>query len=148
MDPSSTAHQHPLLKSGEKCCCGFEPPKPPPPPKPKVNNLRTNPAAYCCGLVELGNFNYIDPPGGKKMTHYHKLGGWSVQQNADPTTKEEIQAVLKNIYAAGVICTTGAGQEYLEPVLEELGFKRSATFNNPGHAGTDVNLWFLNLKRG
>ena len=137
-----THASHPLLKPGEKCSCGFQAPAP---PKPKVNNLRTNPSAYCCGLTELGNFNYIDPPKGKKMTHYHKLGGWEVQQNQDPTTKEELQATLTHVYGAGVICTTGAGQEYLDPTLKELGFVEAAGFTNPGHANTGVKLWFLDM---
>jgi hypothetical protein len=121
-----------------KCCCGFEPPK----PKPKVNNLRTANAQYCCGMVELGNFNYIDPPDGKKMTHFHKVGsGWSVQENAEPTTREDIEKALQNTFAACIVCTTGAGQEYLEPTLAEVGFKHVFTFKNPGHANTDVKLW-------
>lgn len=138
-------HLHPTLKPGDKCCCGWEAPKPKV-VKPKVNNLRTHPSAYCCGLTELGNFNYIDPPGGKKMTHYHNTGGWSVQQNQDPTTKEDILAMLKMCYGAGVVCTTGAGQEYLDPTLKEIGFVECATFLNPGHANTPVKLWFFDLK--
>lgn len=139
---------HVLLKPGEKCCCGWEPPKPPP-SKPKVNNLRTYPSTYCCGLVELGNFNYVDPPDGKKMTHYHNNGGgWAAQPNAEPTTKEQIEKTLSTVYAAGVVCTTGAGQEYLDPILAEIGFTHAASFQNPGHANTEVKLWFYNKKRG
>lgn len=108
----------------------------------KVNNLAIRGLEYCCGMVELGNFNYVDPPGGKKMTHYHKLdGSWSSQQNAIPTTKEEVLERMRGSEGMGIMCSTGAGQEYLEPILEEIGFSRVFTFRNPGHANTPVSVW-------
>ena len=107
----------------------------------KINNLTTRGFQFCCGMTELGNFNYIDPPGGKKMTHYHGInGGWSVQQNNDATTEEEIREKMKWL-PGGVMASTGAGQEYVEPVLEKIGFKKVYTFVNPGHANTPINLW-------
>lgn len=131
------------LKPGEKCCCGWEPPKPPPPPKPKVNNLQTNGLMFCCGAMELGNFNYDDPPDAKSMTHYHRVdGGWKTQsKHAERTTKAEIEERLRYAGSGAVLCTTGVGQEYLEPILTECGFDHVSTFRNPGHAGTNVKLW-------
>lgn len=131
---------HPTLKKGESCCCGYTPPEPPK-PKPKVNNLQIVGTQFCCGMSEFGNFNYVDPPGGKKMTHYHKVGLWKSQPNAEPTTKEEILERLAMSGGAAVICTTGAGQEYLDAILPECGFKHVETFRNPGHANTDVKVW-------
>lgn len=106
-------------------------------------NLMTRPSEYCCGLTELGNFDYIDPPDGKKMTHYHKIGGsWSVQGNAkEGTTKEQILATMGRVHSAGYVCTTGAGQEYVEPLLAEIGFQNVFTYINPGHASTPIKMW-------
>lgn len=133
---------HPLLKPGEKCCCGYEAPKPPPPPKPKVNNLQVMATQFCCGMSEFGNFNYVDPEDGKRMSHYHKVGGgWKTQTNQEPTTKQDILDRLKFAGSAAVVCTTGAGQEYLDPILPECGFKHVSTFINPGHANTPVKVW-------
>lgn len=107
----------------------------------KVNNVQTHGMYFCCGMQELGNFNYVDPPGGKSMPHYHNIGGgWRSQQNADKTTKDEILKSMAG-YGGGVVCTTGAGQEYVEPILEEIGFKRVFTYKNPGHAQTPISLW-------
>lgn len=93
-------------------------------------------------MTELGNFNYVDPPDAPKMTHYHKVGGgWQVQQNQDYTTKEDVEARLKGIYSGAVMATTGVGQEYMDPILTELGFKEVAEFVNPGHAKTNVKVW-------
>lgn len=135
---------HALLKPGEKCCCGYEVPKPKP-PKPKVNNLQVLASQFCCGMSELGNFNYVDPPDGKKMTHYHKVGGgWSTQQNQDPTTKEDIVQRMGYVDGIGaLVCTTGAGQEYLDPILAEIGWDHVFTFVNPGHAKTPVKVWLF-----
>lgn len=109
---------------------------------PKINNLAMQGMTYCCGMYELGNFNYVDPPGGKKMTHYHKSGGgWASQPNAAPTTKEDILKRMQGHEAFGIMCSTGAGQEYLEPILEEIGFQRVFTFRNPAHAQTPINVW-------
>lgn len=109
--------------------------------KKKINNLATRGFTYCCGMIELGNFNYIDPPGGKKMTHYHGIGGgWKPQENTEGTTEEEILAQIK-WSTGGVMASTGAGQEYVEPILEKIGFKKVFTFVNPGHANTPVNIW-------
>ncbi len=106
-----------------------------------MSNLTIRPLEFCCGATELGNFNYIDPPDGKKMTHYHKVGGgWKSQPNAAGTTKEEIQKQIQ-YQSGGVVCSTGAGQEYLEPILSELGFRKVFTFINPGHAQTPVHIW-------
>lgn len=125
------------MKHGEKCCCGYNPAA----KSSRVNNVTTQNSAYCCGMVELGNFNYVDPPGGKKMTHFHKVGGtWKTQANAEPTTKEDILARM-GVPGSGFIATTGAGQEYLEPVLKEIGFTEAAEFRNPDHANTGVKLW-------
>lgn len=130
---------------GGKCCCGYEPPPPPKPKAPRVNNLRIQPTQFCCGLAELGNFNYIDPPDGKRMTHYHKVGsGWQTQQNVAPedgTSLADIKQVVAQNYSSGMICTTGAGQEYVEPLLAEAGFEHISTFYNPGHANTAVKVW-------
>jgi hypothetical protein len=91
-------------------------------------------------MSELGNFNYIDPPDGKKMTHYHKINGWVPQENAQGTTEEQIRAQIQ--YSSGaVMASTGAGQEYVEPILEKIGFKNVYTFVNPGHANTPVKVW-------
>ena len=107
----------------------------------KVNNLTTHGFRFCCGMTELGNFNYIDPPDGKKMTHYHGIGGgWTPQQNAEATTEAEILEKIKWI-PGGVMASTGAGQEYVEPILEKIGFKKVYTFVNPGHANTPINIW-------
>lgn len=112
----------------------------PAPVKPRVNNITTYPSTYCCGLQELGNFNYVDPEGGKKMTHYHKIGqSWSVQQNQDMSTKEDVLGRMGANQA--YIATTGAGQEYMDPILSEIGFKHVFTFINPGHAQTPVKVW-------
>jgi hypothetical protein len=137
---STTIHREEKV---DKCCCGFEHKKPEPPPKKKehVNHIQTQNSAYCCGMVELGNFNYVDPPDGKKMVHYHKVGGsWQVQRDNDYTTKEDVKRAME-VPGAGFIATTGAGQEYMDPILAELGFKHVSTFINPGHAGTPVKLW-------
>lgn len=108
---------------------------------PKANNLQLSAMRFCCGAQELGNFNYVDLEDGKDMTHYHLIGGgWAPQQNAQPTTKDEILAKL-GTYGGGVVASTGAGQEYLEPILAEIGFKHVFTFQNPGHAKTDIKLW-------
>lgn len=104
--------------------------------------LTCAPSQFCCGMQELGNFNYVDPPGGKRMTHYHKVGGsWKSQPNAEPTTKEEVMATIARYTNGGIIATTGAGQEYMDPVLEECGFKCVTVFRNPGHANTAVKIW-------
>lgn len=108
---------------------------------PKVNNLAYRGLNFCCGMFEFGNFNYVDPEDGKHMSHFHQVNGWKSQPNAQPTTKAEIEEKIKHIGHSGVICSTGAGQEYLEPILEEVGFKRVYTFKNPGHAGTPVTVW-------
>lgn len=122
---------------GPCACCGYSPPK----PKPRVNNLQVLMTQFCCGMAELGNFNYVDPPGGKKMTHYHRVNGWQAQQNAEPTTKEDILQRVRSGGGVGVICTTGAGQEYLDSILPECGFKHVETFINPSHANTPVKIW-------
>lgn len=107
-----------------------------------MSNLRIQPFTFCCGMTELGNFNYDDPPGTKQMTHYHKINnGWNPQpKNAVHTTEEEIKAQMKYV-GGGLLATTGAGQEYVEPILEKLGFKNVFTFTNPGHANTDIKVW-------
>lgn len=135
-----------MLQPGEKCaCCEYTvppPPKPPAPKAPKVNNLQVMMTQFCCGMAELGNFNYVDPPGGKGMSHYHKVGhGWQPQKNAEPTTKDEILQRVRNSGGVGVICTTGAGQEYLDPILPTCGFTHVSTFINPSHANTPVKIW-------
>jgi hypothetical protein len=115
---------------------------PAPSVKPRVNNVTTAPSQFCCGMVELGNFNYVDPPGGKKMTHYHKIhGSWAVQQNNEPTTKADVLERMGNKARTCYMCTTGAGQEYMEPILQEIGFYNTFTFINPDHAKTPVKLW-------
>lgn len=109
--------------------------------KPRVNNITTHPSTFCCGLVELGNFNYVDPPGGKKMIHYHKLNNtWAAQQNQEPNTKEDVLERMKYI-TSGVVASTGAGQEYMDPILADIGFRHVFTFINPGHAQTPVKIW-------
>jgi hypothetical protein len=109
--------------------------------KSRVNNITSRPSTYCCGMTELGNFNYVDPPDGKKMTHYHMIGGsWATQQNQEPSTKEDLVNAMKYLNAA-VLATTGAGQEYMDPILEEVGFRHVFTFVNPGHAQTPVKVW-------
>lgn len=129
---------HGGLKPEEKCCCGYSVPV----PKPKVNNLQVLGTQFCCGMSELGNFNYVDPPDGVKMSHFHKVGGeWATQKNAGPTTKEDVEQRIRNTGSAAVVCTTGAGQEYLDDILPQCGFKHVSTFINPGHANTPVKVW-------
>jgi hypothetical protein len=135
------------LKPGEKCPdCSYIEPKPVP-PKPKVNHLQVLMTQFCCGMAELGNFNYVDPPDGKKMTHYHKVGGWQSQPNAEPTTKEEILERMKSSGGVATVCTTGAGQEYLDAILPECGFTQVSTFTNPSHANTPVKIW-VHIRKG
>ena len=113
------------------------------PQKPHVNNLMLSPFQYCCGGVELGNFNYVDTKP-FNATHFHKKnGGWQSNPNEkdDPTTYEDIEKKLMEVHAALCVATTGAGQEYVEPHLEKLGFKMVYAFINPGHANTEVKLW-------
>jgi hypothetical protein len=74
------------------------------------------------------------------MTHYHKLSGWAVQQNAEPTTVEDVKAKMHEISSGG-ICTTGAGQEYMDPILVEAGWKHVFTYINTGHAQTPIKVW-------
>ena len=106
-----------------------------------ANNLKVQGLAFCCGMSELGNFNYDDPPGTPAMTHYHKVNGWVSQpKNADHTTEEQIRAQLQYVGGA-VMATTGAGQEYVEPILEKIGFQKVWSFINPGHAKTEVKVW-------
>lgn len=112
--------------------------------KPHVNNLATRPLDYCCGGVELGNFNYVDPPDGKKMSHYHKVSStWKSRPNEqdDPTTMADLKEKLQYVHSSLVMATTGAGQEYVEPLLQELGFQHVFTFVNLDHADTPVKLW-------
>ena len=99
-------------------------------------------------MSELGNFNYDDPPGTKPMTHYHNVAGsWATQnKNAEHTTEEQIRKQLEYLGGA-VMCTTGAGQEYVEPILEKIGFQKVWSFINPGHAKTEVKVWCY-LKAG
>lgn len=106
-----------------------------------MNNIQTHGLYFCCGAVELGNFNYVDPKDGKQMPHYHNIGGsWKAQQNAAESTEKDILDAIR--YASGgVICSTGAGQEYVEPILEKIGFKRVFTFRNSGHAQTPISIW-------
>lgn len=110
--------------------------------KDPVNHLATNGLTYCCGMVELGNFNYNDPPGTPDMTHYHKLGGgWKAQgKKEEGNTLEQVKAHIQWA-SGGVMATTGAGQEYMEPILASAGFKNVFTFKNPGHANTLVKVW-------
>ena len=112
------------------------------PAKPRVNNIAHHPSRFCCGMTEIGNFNYVDPEGGKKMTHYHSINGsWASQPNADYTTKEDVLERIKYLTSGNLICSTGAGQEYMDPILEEIGFRHVFTFVNPGHAQTPVKIW-------
>lgn len=108
--------------------------------KEPVNNLNTRGLEFCCGMTELGNFNYVDPPGGKKMSHYHKIGGWRLQENNPGNTLTQIKAAMAR-GGAGIMASTGAGQEYVEPILAELGWKHVFTFRNPSHADTPVKVW-------
>lgn len=106
-----------------------------------MSNLRTHGLNFCCGMTELGNFNYDDPPGTPQMTHYHKISGWVPQsKHAEHTTEKEIRAQIQYV-SGGVLCTTGAGQEYVEPILAKIGFKHVFTYTNPGHANTDIKVW-------
>lgn len=114
-----------------------------------VNHVRVSPLQYCCGMWELGNFNYIDLPGSKSMTHFHKMSGWSSQRSRpdDPTTYEDVANALKPCGNAGVVCTTGSGQEYMDSVLVACGFEHVSTFVNPGHAQTPVKVWTRSPRR-
>lgn len=117
---------------------------PVPSAKPRgPNNITVSPSKFCCGLQELGNFNYVDPPGGKQMTHYHMIGGsWRTQQNAKPSTKEDVLEKMRYVSTnSAILATTGAGQEYMDPVLQEIGFRHVYTFINSGHAKTPVKVW-------
>ena len=100
---------------------------------------------FCCGVVEIGNFNYLKDRGPKGMPHYHKSGsGWATQKAAEPTSIKELVQVLNSVtsYSGAVICTTGADQEYMEPLLREVGFCENA-FVNRGHEQGEVKFWFL-----
>jgi hypothetical protein len=108
-----------------------------------VNNLASRPLNYCCGGTEVGNFNYVDEKE-FKATHFHRVGGgWKANPNAkgDPTTMDDLRHLVHSVYSALTIATTGAGQEYMEPLLAEMDFQHVFTFPNPGHANTPVKLW-------
>lgn len=111
--------------------------------KAHVNNLNFKALDFCCGGTEFGNFNYVDLPESKRMTHYHKVGGWKSSPNSqdDPTTKADIEEKLRYVSSSLVMATTGSGQEYVEPILAEMGFSHVFTFLNPDHANTPVKLW-------
>lgn len=111
-----------------------------------MSNLSLFSTQFCCGMSELGNFDYIDPEG-TSMTHYHKVDGtWKTQDGKSKTgtTKEEIQNKIK--YANGIIATTGKGQEYVEPLLLECGFKHIYSFTNTGHYQTEIKVWAYSKK--
>ena len=99
---------------------------------------------FCCGLAEMGNFNYT----GEKFTHYHRPNGNgsdTVVKAGKPTTREEILEKLKaNTSRGGIICTTGVDQEYLNDILPTLGFV-NIPFTNRTHYKTEVKLWFLDM---
>ena len=100
---------------------------------------------FCCGVSEIGNFNYVKDRGPRGFSHYHKVGGtWAAQKAADPTTEEELKSVLRGVlYSSGaVFCTTGADQEYMEPILRKVGF-REQLFKNNTHEKGEVKLWLL-----
>lgn len=111
--------------------------------KPHVNNLAFRALEYCCGGTELGNFNYVDLPDAKGMTHYHKVGSWKSNPNekGDPTTAEDLAVKMQYMHSALVMATTGSGQEYMEPILANAGFNHVFSFINPDHANTEVKLW-------
>jgi hypothetical protein len=119
--------------------------KPEKPPLPIMNNLQVQPSAFCCGLAELGNFNYQDPEDGVKVTHYHRKGTWQSVSNAQGTTLTQVkQAIAYN--PGAVLCTTGVGQEYMEPILKEAGFVHVFSYQNPGHAKTEIKMWMFAQK--
>lgn len=102
--------------------------------------------AFCCGLAELGNFNYT----AKSFTHYHagNNGGWQ-QVGADkPTTREEVIEKLVSSCQGygGVIATTGKDQEYVDELLPSLGFV-FFEFQNRAHFRTGVKIWFLDMNK-
>lgn len=107
-----------------------------------MSNLSVINTQFCCGMSEMGNFDYIDPKD-VSMAHYHKVGGgWKTVDGKEKpgTTKEEILEKLKYT-SSGVIASTGKGQEYMEPILAECGFKHVFSFQNTGHYQTEIKVW-------
>lgn len=105
---------------------------------------------YSCGIMEMGNFNYVKDMGPKGMPHYHKIGGWVRQAKAPETTEQEIRFLLEGQVlqggCGGVTCSTGADQEYVEPILEKLGFV-GHEFVARSHEKGRVKLWFLDVNK-
>lgn len=107
--------------------------------------IASAPSHYCCGIVEIGNFEYTKDRGPKGGNHFHKIGGgWQTQKAAPGTSEGEIRSVVFGLtkHYGGVICSTGADQEYLDDILPRLGFVRT-DFTNVVHERGTVKFWFL-----
>jgi hypothetical protein len=103
--------------------------------------LRIECSKGCCGLAEIFNFNYS----AISMDHFHReVGGWAqIHQPQKKTSIEEIRkAIEHNQYYGGFFATIGVDQEYIEPLLLSVGFKKTE-FLNRTHLKTKVTHFFL-----
>lgn len=110
--------------------------------------ISIRPSNFCCGMFELGNFGYDKFNCSNGNTHYHRgqqSGGWEAIKNTELTTKEEILKAVNKSQASAVVCSTSEHQEYLIPILEEIGFIK--VFFKSRWSNAESAVWVLAVNK-
>ena len=117
-----------------------------------MSKITMLPSNFCCGIMEIGNFGYTEDRMPNGTPHFHRPNGRgsdTVVKKAKPTTKQEVLDVIKTAVNHGtgaIITSIGVHQEYMEPILLELGFEKFE-FKNRCHERTKVGFFILDVNK-